>query len=329
MRQFAIAILALMAWTGTSAAQETVLVPRIAGDWVQIASDPDLGKFTAPDQQPVDFAIWQAADGTWQLWSCIRHTAYPGNTRLFYRWEGKSLTAGDWTPVGIAMTADTSVGETEGGLQAPFVMKQDDGYLMFYGDWVHIALATSRDGKTFARRRLPDGNTGMFYEGTLEANTRDPMVLNIGGAYHLYYTANPMTVAELAAAGGDYSKGYGADYVRTSTDLVHWSESKTVAAGGSAGLGTGTAECPFVYYERTTGYYYLFRTQRYGEDALTSVYRSRDPTDFGVNDDRYLVTTLSIAAPEIVEFAGETYIAALSPNLKGIRVAKLDWVARQ
>src|SRR6516162_5709624 len=62
--------------------------PGIVGDWWQIAGDPDLGNLTSPKQQPVDFAVWQAADGTWQLWSCVRNTREPGNTRLFYRWEG-------------------------------------------------------------------------------------------------------------------------------------------------------------------------------------------------------------------------------------------------
>ena len=40
----------------------------------------------------MDFAVWQAKDGTWQLWSCIRQTKCGGKTRLFYRWEGKALT---------------------------------------------------------------------------------------------------------------------------------------------------------------------------------------------------------------------------------------------
>ena len=61
--------------------QDQVLVPKVDGDFWQIAGDPDLGKYTLPKQQPVDFGIWQAADGTWQLWSCIRSTATPGKTR--------------------------------------------------------------------------------------------------------------------------------------------------------------------------------------------------------------------------------------------------------
>ena len=62
--------------------------PVIEGNWWQIAGNPDLGKFTSPEQQPVDFGIWEAADGTWQIWSCIRKTNEVGHTRLFHRWEG-------------------------------------------------------------------------------------------------------------------------------------------------------------------------------------------------------------------------------------------------
>jgi hypothetical protein len=71
------------------------------------------------------------------------------------------------------------------------------------------------------------------------------------------------------------------------------------------------------------------RTQRYGSNAQTSVYRSRDPMDFGVDSDRWFLTTLPVAAPEIVTYGDRDYMAALAPNLKGIRMAKLDWVARE
>lgn len=57
---------------------DNILVPQIDGDFWQVAGDPDLGKYTSAKQQPVDFGIWQAADGTWQLWSCIRYTTVPG-----------------------------------------------------------------------------------------------------------------------------------------------------------------------------------------------------------------------------------------------------------
>ncbi len=288
------------------------LVPQIDGPWRAVAGDPDLGKLTSPKQQPVDFAIWQAADGSWQLWSCIRHTRCGGKTRLFYRWQGKSLTDENWKPMGIAMQADPKFGETPGGLQAPHVVKVGDVYHMFYGDWGNIGLATSGDGKTFTRRPNEKGLVGMFSEGT-GANTRDPMVIRIGKLWYCYYTA--------------YPGRKGAVYCRLSLDLRHWSNSKIAAFGGQAGTGPSSAECPHVVHH--AGYYYLFRTQRYGVAAQTSVYRSKNPMDFGVEDDKYFVCTLPVAAPEVILHEGQYYIASLLPSQKGIRVARLKWVSQR
>lgn len=322
----AICLVAGLSLAPDAKAAEAVLVPKIEGKWQQISGSPDLGQFTTDRQQPVDFAIWQAADGTWQLWSCIRSTSYPGWTRLFYRWQARRLTDHEWRPIGIAMTSDTRLGEVEGMLQAPYVMRYQGRYLMFYGAGDQIALATSRDGKAFLRRLLPTGNVGMFSDGF---GTRDPMTIRINGTFYVYYSANPGTVfnaADLSAANrSSLHLASNADLVRTSSDLVHWSDPKIVAKGGEAGTGSYSAECPFVYYHKKSRYYYLFRTQHYGENAETRVYRSKDPTKFGINDDRYLVETLPVAAPEIIESRGQLYIAALLPSLKGIQIAKLGW----
>jgi len=292
---------------------DQILAPQVEGAFWQIAANPDLGKYTSPEQQPVDFGIWQAADGTWQLWSCIRATLTPGKTRLFYRWQANRLTDWDWTPMGIAMMADPNFGETEGGLQAPFVIRVGPDYYMFYGDWEHIAMAKSQDGKTFARQLTPGGKSEMFGEGPGN-NTRDPMVIKIGSLFYVYYTA--------------YPEDHGYDFARTSTDLLHWSEPTKVAYGGSQGSGRYSAECPFVYYHRVSGYYYLLRNQFYGQNAQFSVYRSKDTLDFGKDNDRYLIETMPYAAPEIVESDGQTFLAVLLPNLKGIQMAKLKWVQK-
>jgi len=278
------------------------LVPRIDGEGWTVAGDPDLGRYGDPKQQPVDFAVWQAADGTWQLWSCIRGTKCGGKTRLFHRWEGRNLRDANWTPMGIAMEADPALGETAGGLQAPYVVKVDGAYQMFYGDWENIRHATSPDGKTFARAAK------LFSEAS-GANTRDPMLLFAEGRWHCFTTAHP--------------DNKGAVYSRVSTDLATWSDPRIVARGGVAGSGPYSAECPFVVQRK--GYYYLFRTQRYGKNAQTTVYRSKDPRDFGVDDDRYRIGTLDVAAPEILQHEGQDYIAYLLPSLKGIRIARLAW----
>jgi hypothetical protein len=310
------ALLAVVSWAGwlsedaEAADASPLLMPRIAGEWWQATGDPELGELTATNQQPVDFSVWQAADGTWQLWSCIRKTKETGNNRLLHRWEGAKLTDKDWTPRGIAMRAETKFGETPGGLQAPFVLKDGKRFLMCYGDWENICAATSADGKQFERRVGANGRTGMFGEGE-GANARDPMVLRIGDRWHCYYTAHP--------------NRKGSVYCRTSADTHEWSAAKIVAAGGGAGDGPYSAECPFVV-ELKPGQFYLFRTQRYGLDAQTSIYRSDDPLDFGVHDDKHFIGTLPIAAPEIIRYEGGLYIAALLPNLKGIRIARLEWI---
>lgn len=306
-----------------------VLLPQIEGSWWQVAGNPMGHKYATDRQEPVDFAVWQAADGTWQLWSCIRNTTAGGKggmTRFFYGWQGQHLTDTNWKPMGIAMEADPSVGETLGGLQAPHVIKVGDTYHMFYGDWVNICHATSEDGKNFTRVIGANGKTGMFSEGP-RANTRDVMLLPHAGKWYAYYTG--------------HLNQQGMDYVRTTKDFRTWSESKVVAYGGQAGAAAYGAECPHVV-KLGVNDFYLFRTQSYGPYKRdnggirkrglpkTSVYHSNDPTMFGINQDaKYFLCTLPVAAPEIILHKGRYYIAALNTGaLDGIRIARLKWVER-
>jgi len=65
----------------------------------------------------------------------------------------------------------------------------------------------------------------------------------------------------------------------------------------------------------------------FGPNNITHVYRSPDPLDFGgvQNADRHWITSLAVAAPEIISYEGQDYIAALNPKLDGIRIARLTW----
>ena len=299
-----------------------VLVPQIDGEWWQVAGSPMDHKYATERQQPVDFAVWQAADGTWQLWSCIRNTTAGGKngkTRFFYGWEGRRLTDANWKPMGIAMEADASFGETPGGLQAPHVIKLGKTYRMFYGDWVNICQATSRDGKKFRRQVRDNGKTGMFNEGDGE-HARDPMILQVGERYRCYYTAHSMR--------SPASNHRGMNYCRVSADLRNWGPSKVVAEGSAYRTGPYCAECPHVVYHPESRHYYLFNTQRYGRGQHTTVFRSADPLNFGINDNRLEVATLPVAAPEIILHDGQYYITSLMPSLKGIQIAKLKWVKK-
>src|SRR5262245_41434110 len=208
---------------GTADAQGRPEHPAIGSRWWQIAGNPNLGALSNPAQQPVDFSIWRAADGTWQLWSCIRGTNCGGFTRLFHRWEGSDIRAPNWTPMGIAMQADPALGEQPGGLQAPHVFQREGVYYMVYGDFVRICLASSTDGKTFTRVPNDDGQPSLF-EGPY-LNTRDPMVFSFGGLWLCYYTGSQTTLPY-----------YGAVFCRTSSDLRHWREPMFVCAGGSASV---------------------------------------------------------------------------------------------
>ena len=282
-------------------------IPVIDSAWRTIIKNPNLGKLDGGEQQePVDFAIWQAANGMWQLWSCIRKTKCGGMTRLVYRWESASLRKEMWEPRGIVMQADPKFGEREGGLQAPYVLRIGNLYYMFYGGWDAICLATSKNGVIFKRRLNAYGQSTIFSNGK-DSNPRDPMVIQVDHYWYCYYTSNE-----------------GRDYCRTSEDMTEWSESKVVAFGGQAGRGKSSAECPFIVTRGS--YYYLFRTQHYRDNPQISVYRSEDPMDFGINDDKYFVCNIPVAAPEIVLYEEQYYIAALLPNLKGIRIARLKWV---
>ena len=292
-------VIVLVLVVSQAALGDVALKPEIEGKWWDVAGNPDLGELngtnTSRPQQPVDFAIWRDKLGMWRIWSCIRHTALPKYTRLFFGWESKDLFAEHWQETGVMMRSDMSLGEGENGLQAPYVFGYRHQFIMLYGDIENICMAVSPDGKTFHRAVKPDGTPALFSDGE-GANTRDPMVLESERVFYCYYTAWP--------------DRYGAVYCRTSKNLTEWSDPVKVAFGGQAGANIYAGECPFVV--RNGGKYYLFRTQRYGKDAKTSIYCSDDPLYFGINDDSYLLCTLPIAA--------------LRPDLQGIQIARRRWV---
>lgn len=345
---------AVAAGRGASAALPPPRVPRIAGAWRDVTGLPDLGTYNKTGMQPVDFAVWQAADGTWQLLSCIRSTGIGGHTRLLYRWEAEDFFApGLWRGAGIAMVGEDQYGEDIGGLQAPHVTRWGDPpvYHMFYGTWTAIAQATSVDGKNFTRVLDANGRSPIFHEGTAEGtlgfgNTRDPMLFAVDALpgvvnFHLIYSAYPavMRNGTCPACDGKQSDGVWArtlSYGGTGHPAARlgswnaWAETRgqMVGYGGSAGTGPGSSECPHIVYDDASGYWYLFRTQLYTPGGgQTSVYASRDPGHFGVGEgsDAYLVAQLPIAAPEVVRVGGKWYVFSLKEGLDGMRVAELQF----
>ncbi|MBN2293644.1 MAG: hypothetical protein JXM70_14540 [Pirellulales bacterium] len=75
---------ALMVSPAVSAENDSILIPKVSGPWWQIAGNPDLGKYNDPRQIVLDFGIWPAKDGTWQMWACIYHAKCGGKLRLLW-----------------------------------------------------------------------------------------------------------------------------------------------------------------------------------------------------------------------------------------------------
>ncbi len=310
---------------------QNIPTPTIDGPWWRIATNPDLGEYNSERQQPVDFGIWQAEDGTWQLWSCIRGSNFPGSertTRFLYGWEGKSLTDINWKDQGIKWVADPSLGETPGGMQAPHVFKEDNVYYLFYGDWQRICLAKGFDGKNFERVLGGNGQPDLFsehtyvnqfdYEGDpiFQSYARDPMVIKRGNTYYCYYTSHITDPINDGAA-----------FCRTSVNMKDWSESVIVSHTPPCNNNSPrySDECPHVVYLPEQKLYYLFVTQTYGKKSQTTVYASPNPMYFGIDDDSRKVCTLPIAAPEVVLHEGQYYLVALTDELDGIRMTKMKW----
>lgn len=290
--------------------QVTAPVPVIEGEFWRIGEAPDLDSLNGPDsdkQHVVDHGFVKDNNGTWHLWACMRGTKVG---RLLYEWEGHSLTDGKlWQKKGVVARAEAAWGEqVRDGveqIQAPYFRKVGDLYFCFYNS-AGIRLMTSEDGKNFQRAPIKD-NSNLLYE----KGGRDVMVFDEGDTYYAYSTIS--TVARDGWLRGFVS-------LRTSKDLVTWSDYTIVSEGGRAGNGAVSAESPFV--QQYNGYYFLFRSS--SSTGSCFVYRSKDPYNFGVNNDDKLIAELPVWAPEIIFEDGEWYISDIN-DFQGVKLARLKW----
>ena len=300
----------------------------------------------------VDHHIVRDDGGIFHLWGCVRATEVG---RVLYHWRSDDLEAEPWEPTGEIIRADEDAGESvddwfgQEYIQSPYFVHDDGVYYMFYGghragvqtdgtpvpgararagDGVgvdstlgpgtdpslhQICLMTSPNGRDWTHHRNADGTSRLFLG---PGETRDPCVLKTGDTWYMYY-----------AGYYDYDRpDEGAGFVvRTSTDLLSWSDWTLVHRAPRFGASRTDTECPFVV-ERD-GFFYLFRTVDYYY-CNTLVFRSDDPFDFGVGDaSDKLVARLPCAAPELYEFDGVEYVSSSHTPLEGEQLARLAWVA--
>ena len=334
------------------------LRPQLGGPWWLIGPNPDFtGKLEGEAEHraayekgsigehnaAVDHHIVRDQYGTYHLWGCVRATAVG---RVLYHWESDDLTRAPWRDTGEFIRADAAAGESiddwfgQEWLQSPYFVEVDGTYYMFYGGhragidatgkrvsgWSNdntdhrsdpslqqICLMTSADGRSWTRHRNADGASRLFLG---PGETRDPCLIQIDGVWHMYY-----------AGYFDYDKPEeGAGFaVRTSTDLITWSDWQLVHRDPRNGAGRTQAECPFVIYKE--GYYYLFRTVDYYH-SNTLVFRSEDPCDFGIGDaSSKLVGRIPCAAAEIYTFDDREYLSSSHDPQVGEMICQLKWVA--
>ena len=177
---------------------------------------------------------------------------------------------------------------------------------MFYGGWRNICSACSADGT----RPCPQAESSARkpnFPGAGDALLRDPMVVQWKGRYFMYYTQE--------------QGGRGAICARSSSDLLTWSHSQTVNRGGNAGMGPADAECAFVFPQDDS--LLLFR---WDERGITTIYRSTDPLNFGIDHDHLKVGEVPFECVRNIQEKNRFYLASLHEDYSGIKLACMECV---
>lgn len=293
---------------GTFAQQAIPHRPYIDSEFWRIVNAPNLDSLNGENPQKqhvIDHGFVKDDQNTWHLWACMRGTKLG---RLFYGWKGNSLSGPTLEPAGIVARAASAWGEQvePEKIQAPYFLKEDGMYYCFYNS-NGIRVMTSENGADYKRAKIKN-NSNLLYE----QGGRDVMVMVEDDTYYAYSTVS--TVAK-----DGWLRGF--IIVRTSDDLVNWSDYTIVSEGGRAGNGAVSAESPFV--QKYKGYYYLFRSS--SSTGTCFVYRSTNPYNFGVNNDDKLIAELPVWAPEVIFENNQWYISDIA-DFQGIKLARLNWM---
>lgn len=254
-----------------------------------------------------DHTLIRAADGRWHVFG-IWHPepAAPLDETMFLHASAGDLKGAEWTVHDPVLHARTELGETH--VWAPHVIHHDGRYWMFYagGTEDHTAyrmiLATSEDVFTW----IP--HEQILFEDGFDA--RDPMVLHDGERWLMYYTCNS------APEGGFHQVG-----VRTSEDLLSWSEPAVAYRSTVSGTYGGPTESPFVV--PTDGGWILFVCESTQYDR-TLAYFSTDPLRF--EDSAQIDVELDEHCAEIVADPGDgrTWITGGGWGRGGLSIRELQ-----
>jgi hypothetical protein len=273
---------------------ETVVLPLVEGDWRVIGS-------LAQGGAEWDFAVWRDGAGAWRVGTTVGR-AVEGGLAL-QGWVGAGLGASSWEPGEVLLRGEADWGA---GLRGLHVVESAGRHAMAFGIGEGIRLAVGDDGVAFTVQ------PGVISEGRF-AGARDPMMAEIGGRWHLYYTVT---------AGG---RGY--LYCRFLDGFARWSPSAFVSYGGSGLDGALWNQGPQVV-EVLDGELVYMAGVVGGERDVTRAYYSRYPYNFGVDNNEGLVAELDIARARVINDEGVWHVAALTEGRDGVRLARLRWARR-
>ena len=292
----------------TSNKNETAVKPSLSGPWIKLVGRPPLEKWASDEAEPVDFTVFQADNGRWQLISCIRHTKHPGGTRLLYRWSSPELTHEDWRPEGIFLSSKSDWDHVEGKLQAPFHTRDTGKHFLFYNS-SGAHLMTSSNGTDFE----PVGDRAVFPMG------RDVCILDDRDRTNQWIAFYTSFEKGINSGTRDHTIR-----ARTAMTLTGpWSEDAIEIppiTPPPSGYAFVYAESPLVI--RRGGYYFRFEQ--------LEVYRSSDPFKWSGPPVARLAPEdpLKRLAPEIVTHEGKDYLVAYQwrgSDPRGIYLRPLVW----
>ena len=292
------------------------LVPRITGSYIHVyRPEPDVfpGPDTArlkagqrcDDWQPNDHAIIKGPDNRWHAFG-ITHPNLPGppwHEGEFQAFHAASppgdlrdnLREHAWQDLPKILSPKDRPGERL-EFYAPYIVSSGEEYWMFYSP-SPIRYATSPD----LVKWTPKGK--LFDQ---EGAGRDPSIFYHDGKYYMLLTSGTGVV------------------VRTSVDLLTWSEPTTICLLPDGQK--GGAESPTMIRQGDAFYLFWCRWDPKIDDAyqhITSVFRSKDPLDFR---NRRPLARLKAHAPEIFQDEhGDWYISSVEWPRRGLSIAPLSW----
>jgi len=298
-----------------------ILVPRITGEWKHIYRPqgdffpgPDSKRFKTgqycPNWQVNDHYILKGKDNRWHAIGISHPTVEAGPDEKepheaewfsFHAVSGKgkltdNLTPGSWLDKARILPPSERPGEIKEN-HAPHIIPYKKGYYMVYG-CSPIRYAISDDLYNWK----PMGK--LFHE---PENARDPFILLHNNLYYMSYTTMQRVM------------------VRTSSDLLKWSEPVTIfeLPEGETGGAESTQLIPM-----NGGFYLIFcrwdaKLKNFTYQDKSYVYYSDDLLNF---KNRKPIAEIAGHAPEFFQDEkGNWWISSAERPYRGVSIAPVSW----